>query len=110
AGRFDGARVEIGAVDWETLERATLYNGAIGRVSHEEGRFAAALRSAKTMLEEDFVPRTSPTCRAAFCGPGCTLAAVRFTHEALVEAIDFEAGTVRFSAPAWNLMAGGRVR
>lgn len=110
AGRFDEARVEIGAVDWETLERATLYNGTIGRVSHEEGRFAAALRSAKALLEEDFVPRTSPTCRAAFCGPGCTLAAARFTHEALVEAIDFEAGTVRFGAPVWNLMAGGRVR
>lgn len=110
AGRFDEARVEVGAVDWETLERVTLYNGTIGRVSQEAGRFAADLRTAKTALEEDFVPRTSPTCRAAFGGPGCTLSAVRFTHEAVVEAIDFGAATVRFSAPGWSLMASGQVR
>lgn len=110
AGRFDEAKVEIGAVDWETLDRATLYNGAIGRVAQDGGRFAADLRSAKAALEEDFVPRTSPTCRAEFCGPGCTLSAARFTHEATVEAVDVDTGLVRFAAPRWNLMAGGRVR
>lgn len=110
AGRFDEARVEVGAVDWETLERATLYNGTIGRVAQEAGRFAADLRSAKAALEEDFVPRTSPTCRAEFCGPGCTLPPARFTDEVAVEAVDFGAGAVRFAAPGWSLMAGGRVR
>ena len=31
-GRFDGARVEVGSVDWETREHAVLYNGTVGAV------------------------------------------------------------------------------
>src|SRR5690349_18964728 len=34
-GRFDGAQVEVGVVDWETLEHAVLYRGRIGAVSQE---------------------------------------------------------------------------
>lgn len=33
AGRFDGARVLIGLVDWETGETRVLYRGSIGSVS-----------------------------------------------------------------------------
>ena len=111
AGRFDGARVEIGVVDWETLERAVLYRGEIGEVSEEAGEFAAELRSAKALLETDPVPRTSPTCRARFGGPGCTLSAARFTHEAVLQAVDFEANRVTFAgAPAAGLMGEGSVR
>lgn len=110
AGRFDGARVEIGAVDWESRERAILYSGSIGRVGESAGRFSAELRSAKAALDEDFVPRTGPTCRADFCGPGCDLPAARFTHETVLEAVDFDANAAVFAAPGWDLMAGGRVR
>ena len=63
AGRFDGARIEVGAADWETLERATLYHGTLGQVSHATGRFTAELISAKAVFDDDPVPRTSPTCR-----------------------------------------------
>lgn len=35
AGRFDGARVTMGLVDWETLEAETLFAGAIGSVGRE---------------------------------------------------------------------------
>lgn len=110
AGRFDGARVEVGAVDWETLESAVLYNGAVGTVSEEAGGFTAELRSAKAALEADPVPRTSPTCRAAFCGPGCTLSAARFTHDAETAAVDPEAGRVTFAGIDHALFAGGEVR
>lgn len=111
AGRFDGAAVEIGAVDWETLERAVLYRGEIGEVTAEAGRFAAELRSDKRRLEEDVVPRTSPTCRARFCGPGCTLSAARFTHEAVVEAVDLASNRVAFTgAPAAEAMCDGSLR
>ena len=79
-GRFDGARVTIGLVDWETLERAALYRGAIGSVVEEEERFTAELVSTKAELLRDPVPRTSPTCRAGFCGPGCNLSGAFFTH------------------------------
>lgn len=110
-GRFDGAGVEIGVVDWETLERAVLYRGEIGGVAEEAGGFSAELRSAKADLEADTVPRTSPTCRARFCGPGCTLSAPRFTHEAVVDAIDLEENRVTFAgSPAPELMRQGSLR
>ncbi|HWK40577.1 MAG TPA: DUF2163 domain-containing protein [Croceibacterium sp.] len=110
-GRFDGAGVTIGVIDWESLEREVLYRGEIGEVSEEAGSFNAELRSAKTRLELDPVPRTSPTCRARFCGPGCTLSAARFTHEAVVETMDSAANRVTFTGgPPATAMAGGEVR
>ena len=111
AGRFDGAAVEIGVVDWETLERAVLYRGEIGAVSEEAGSFSAELRSAKAGLEIDTVPRTSPTCRAQFCGPGCTLSAAKYTHEAVVAAVDLTANRVAFAGgPAADTMRDGSLR
>ena len=110
-GRFDGAGVEIGVVDWETFEHAVLYRGEIGGVAEEAGRFAAELRSAKVDLEADSVPRTSPTCRAPFCGPGCTLSAAKFTHEAVVESVDLEANRVAFAGgPGPEAMRQGSLR
>lgn len=94
AGRFDGARVAIGVVDWQTLERHVLYRGAIGQVEEQDGKFAAELVSRKAELQRDPVPRTSPTCRAEFCGPGCGLSPARFTIEARVTASDIDASRV----------------
>lgn len=111
AGRFDRAGVEIGVVDWETLEHAVLYRGEIGDISEEAGWFSAELRSAKALLEMDGVPRTSPTCRAQFCGPGCTLSASRFTREAVLAAVDWEANRAVFSgAPTAEAMREGSLR
>lgn len=111
AGRFDGAAVAIGVVDWETRENAVLYRGEIGEVAEEAGAFGAELRSAKAMLEVDLVPRTSPTCRARFAGPGCGLSAANFTHEARVETVDFAANRVTFTGgPPAAQMRDGRVR
>lgn len=87
-GRFDSARVLIGLVDWETLERQLLYRGAIGAVAEEAGGFTATLQSRKAELQRDPVPRTSPSCRAVFCGPGCTLSAARFSHDAVLTGFD----------------------
>ena len=96
AGRFDGARVEVGAVDWETLENTVLFGGSIGAVEEEGTRFSAELDSAKSVLEVDPIPRTSPTCRAEFCGPGCTLSAASFTHDMEVISSDGNADAVDF--------------
>lgn len=81
-GRFDGARVAMGLVDWESLEFEALFTGTIGSVGREGEQFSAELESLKQVLARDLVPRTSPTCRAEFCGEGCTLSSARFTHEA----------------------------
>ena len=53
AGRFDGATLRAGLVDWESLERDHLYRGAIGSVVEEEGRFTAALTSRSCRIFEN---------------------------------------------------------
>ncbi len=111
AGRFDGARVAIGVVDWESLENHVLYRGAIGSVTEEASKFTAQLFSRKAELQHDPVPRTSPTCRAAFCGPGCTLSAVRYTHRATVISAQLNQNALTVSSatdPA--LFLGGTLR
>ncbi len=111
AGRFDGARIAMGVVDWETLERCVLYSGELGAIAQEAEGFSADLRSAKAALDLDPVPRTSPTCRAAFCGPGCTLSPARFTHEGVLAAFDAEANCAYFTGgPAPEAMASGSLR
>lgn len=94
AGRFDAARVMIGLIDWENGESHVLYRGAIGPVLEEAGKFTAELQSRKAELQRDPVPRTSPSCRAQFCGPGCTLPAIRFSHEAVLASVDLLANSV----------------
>ena len=111
SGRFDGAAVEIGVADWESLDRAVLYRGEIGVIDEEAGRFTAELISAKAALEADTVVRTSPTCRARFCGPGCTLSANRFTHEATLATVDLAENRVSFSGgPPAEAMRDGSLR
>jgi uncharacterized phage protein (TIGR02218 family) len=100
SGRFDGARVVIGLVDWQTGETQPLYRGTIGTVSGEAGGFVAELQSRKAELFIDPVPRTAPSCRAAFCGPGCSLSGARYTHEAVVTERNVAANTVTFIAGA----------
>ena len=108
AGRYDGATVAIGAVDWETREHAVFYRGAIEAVRREANGFVAELASDKTALALDPVPRSSPTCRARFCGPGCGLSPARYTRRAQVEAV--ESGRVRFAGLDHALYQGGELR
>lgn len=110
AGLYDEAAIEIGAVDWMTRDHHTLYTGQIGRIEDDQSQFAAELRSSKSLLEQDLVPRTSPTCRAEFCGRGCGLAAVRFTRVLPLAAIDLEANRVRFDGLTGEDHVDGRVR
>ena len=110
-GRFDGAAVLIGLVDWASLDRQVLYRGKIESVSEEAGRFTAVLQSRKADLARDPIPRTSPTCRARFCGPGCGLSAARFSHVVRVSAQARQANAVTVTSPvAADLLAGGELR
>lgn len=111
AGRFDRAGIVIGLVDWQTLESQELYRGTLGSVSGEAGRFNAELVSRKAELAIDRTPRTSPTCRASFCGPGCGLSAMRFTHEAVVVASAPESGLITVATTAADeALLGGNLR
>lgn len=108
SGRYDGAAVAIGAVDWETLEHAVYYHGTIEQVERDAGAFSAALASAKAAMATDPVPRSSPNCRARFCGPGCGLSPARFTRRVVVS--DVEGERVSFAAIDPSLYAGGELR
>lgn len=110
AGLFDEAAIEIGAVDWESLEHHTLYTGQVGRIEDDRSQFSAELRSNKSLLEQDLVPRTSPTCRAEFCGRGCGLSAARFTSVEVLGAFDQERNRVRFIGLEGERYVDGRVR
>jgi uncharacterized phage protein (TIGR02218 family) len=110
AGLFDEAAITIGAVDWATLDHHTLYTGQIGRIEDDRTQFAAELRSAKSLLERDLVPRTSPTCRAEFCGRGCGLSAARFTTIRTLSAIDPESNRVQVTGLDGEDYLDGRVR
>jgi uncharacterized phage protein (TIGR02218 family) len=110
AGLYDDAAIEIGAVDWVSLEGHTLYTGQIGRIEDDQSQFSAELRSNKSLLEQDLVPRTSPTCRAAFCGKGCGLSAVRFTSQQVLAEADLEGNRVRFTGLDGEAHVDGRLR
>lgn len=110
AGLFDEAAIEIGAVDWTSLDHHTLYTGQIGRIEDDSTQFSAELRSNKSLLEQDLVPRTSPTCRAEFCGRGCGLSAARFTAIFALADIDLEANRVRLTGLDSVAYIDGRLR
>lgn len=111
SGRFDGARVAVGLVDWETLDHQPVYTGTIGTLGEEDGGFVAQLLSRKAELQRDPTPRTSPTCRADFCGAGCALSGVRFTHEAVLIEHDLAGNMVQVSGGITSdLLLGGTLR
>lgn len=110
AGRYDDGAIIIGAVNWETLESAALYHGSLGGIAEDGESFRAELRSSKALLGHDYIPRTSPTCRAKFCGPGCTLAAVRFTLDATIVSLDLEENAVTLDIGNPSDFIFGRLR
>ena len=110
AGLFDEAAIEVGVVDWEELDHIVLYTGTLGRITDDRRGFSGELRSAKRVLERDLVPRTSPTCRAVFCGRGCGLSAARFTTRVAVEEIDADLNRVNVSGISTNDYSGGQIR
>lgn len=66
AGRWDGARVSLFAVDWENPGggQVVLSGGRLGPVAVKDGGFAAELVGAADALAAPACPETSPECRA----------------------------------------------
>lgn len=73
AGRWDGARIALVAVDWINTEgdAVQLLKGSIGEVTIEDERFTAELRGAASILDQPLCPTTSPECRAEFGDQRC---------------------------------------
>lgn len=66
AGRWDGARLRLTAVDWSAPEDAPvlLARGELGDIEIRDGGFGAELRGLVALLERPVVEATSPECRA----------------------------------------------
>lgn len=72
AGRWDGARLELFAVDREMPgETIDLLSGELGQVASKNGAFEVDLLGAAAGLERPICPLTSPECRAELGDPKC---------------------------------------
>ncbi|MFM9827922.1 MAG: DUF2163 domain-containing protein [Sphingomonas sp.] len=73
AGRWNGARVRLFAVDWTDPEGAQvpLGEGTIGAVETLDNGFTAELRGASAALDRPVVEETSPECRAELGDERC---------------------------------------
>lgn len=75
AGRWDGARVTLFAVDWtDTGRRVALSEGSVGAVEMTERGFTAELRGAAAALDQPVAEETSPECRAELGDRRCRVA------------------------------------
>ncbi len=75
AGRYDGARVVVFALDWERPGvPVPVASGRIGTVETGRGRFAAELLGGEVRLEAGVVEATSPGCRATLGDRRCRVA------------------------------------
>lgn len=88
-GRWDGARIELTAVDWEASSEAKrLLGGELGEVSVSGESFSAELRGAASKLSDAVCPKTSPECRATFGDKSCRVDLAGRTVRARVLAYD----------------------
>lgn len=66
AGRWDGARLRVTAVNWADPEDNSLFlaRGELGSVESDGRSFSAELRGPSALLDAPVVEETSPECRA----------------------------------------------
>lgn len=89
-GRWDGARVRLVAVDWESpdTDMLALMAGEIGEVRIEDERFTAGLRGAVAKLGRSICPETSSECRAELGDKQCRVDLAGRVSRHVVVAVD----------------------
>lgn len=112
AGRWDGARVLLFAVDWSGADaaRVPLGMGTIGAVETRRGEFTAELRGASAGLDRPVAEQTSPECRAELGDARCRVALAGRRRMVRVVAATGPALTVDTREPLANAYGGGVVR
>ncbi len=111
AGRWDGARVMLFAVDWTGAPgRVDLGEGLIGAVETQGDAFTAELRGASALLERPVVEETSPECRAELGDRRCRVAMAGRRRFARVVGVEGEVLMLDASEPIANAYGGGRLR
>lgn len=111
AGRWDGARLALFAIDWSAPgEAVPLARGTLGAVEIEGKRFTAELRGPAAALERAVVEETSPECRADLGDRRCRVdMAGRRRLARVVSALD-EAITIDAAEPSGGAYGGGLLR
>lgn len=111
AGRWDGARVVLFAVDWSAPgETVPLGEGVIGAIETRGGALTAELRGVAAALERAVVEQTSPECRAELGDKRCRVAMAGRRCFARVTAVADAAVTLDAAEPVANGWGGGRMR
>ena len=114
AGRWDGARAALFAVDWSADDpggsRVELGEGTIGAVEVADGGFTAELAGPGAALDRPAAEETSPECRAELGDRRCRVAMAGRRRFARVVAGDDAAVTVDAPEPLANAYGGGRLR
>jgi uncharacterized phage protein (TIGR02218 family) len=111
AGRWDGARVMVFAVDWGgAAGKVSLGEGVIGAVETKDGGFSAALRGVSAALERPVAEETSPECRAELGDRRCRVALAVRRRFARVVAVSAATVTVDRPEPVSNAYGGGLLR
>ncbi len=112
AGRWDGARVTVFAVDWSdpAAPPLTLARGELGDVETGDTGFTAELRGPAALLEQPVVEATSPECRAELGDRRCRVDLAPRTTLRRVLAADGAALTLDAPEPSANAWGYGRLR
>jgi uncharacterized phage protein (TIGR02218 family) len=112
AGRWDGARVRLFAVDWAAAGtggggRVALGEGSIGAVEMADGRFSAELAGPGAGLDRPAVEDTSPECRASLGDRRCRVAMAARRRFARVVSADGATLVLDAAEPVADAYGGG---
>jgi uncharacterized phage protein (TIGR02218 family) len=111
AGRWDGARLTLRAVDWTdpAAPPVALVAGTLGTVTTEGDRFAVELHGPASVLNAPVVEVTSPECRASLGDRRCR---VDMAGRSRIEAVAAASGSVLTLATPLpdGAFASGRLR
>lgn len=110
AGRWDGARIALLAVDWTApREPIMLANGTIGAVETRDGMLSAELRGVAAALDAPAVEVTSPECRAELGDKRCRVAMA--ARRQIVRVVAAEGATLTLDTvePVPDGWGGGRI-
>ncbi|KQU53095.1 hypothetical protein ASG67_09655 [Sphingomonas sp. Leaf339] len=115
AGRWDGARVQLFAVDWAADQmgaggRVELGEGTIGAVEMADGRFSAELAGPGAGFDRPAVEDTSPTCRAELGDRRCRVAMAGRRRFARVVSVEDAVLTLDRGEPVADAYGGGLLR
>ncbi|MGN6269001.1 MAG: DUF2163 domain-containing protein [Sphingomonas sp.] len=111
AGRWDGARVMLFAIDWSgSGGRVDLGEGTIGAVETKQGAFTAELAGPTAALDRPVCEMTSPECRAELGDKRCRVAMAGRRRFARLMSIDDRVATVDAGEPSANAYGGGLLR